>query len=146
MTLVERKSGYSLAAKVSSKDAAEVAATLIKLLSPYKALVRTITFDNGLEFARHAEVSQAIGCKVYLLNHIRLGNAGPTKTSMAYCGNVIPKRAASKCCALNTSRKVLILLIIEPGIGLTGRRHMRYFQHQKTAEVLRLQVETKLCC
>ncbi|RYF36923.1 MAG: IS30 family transposase, partial [Cytophagaceae bacterium] len=65
VTLVERKSGFSLAAKVASKDAGEVAATIIRLLKPYKAVVRTITFDNGLEFARHAEVSQAIGCKIY---------------------------------------------------------------------------------
>ena len=65
VTLVERRSGFSLAAKVSSRDAGEVAATLIRLLKPYKSLVRTITFDNGLEFARHAEVAKSIGCKIY---------------------------------------------------------------------------------
>ncbi|RYF40713.1 MAG: IS30 family transposase, partial [Cytophagaceae bacterium] len=65
VTLVERKSGFSLAAKVSSKDAGEVAAAVISLLEPYKALVRTITFDNGAEFARHSEISRSIDCKIY---------------------------------------------------------------------------------
>ena len=68
LTLVERKSGFSLAAKVESKDAGEVSSTLVRLLEPYKALVKTVTFDNGLEFSQHADISRAIGCKIYFVD------------------------------------------------------------------------------
>ena len=47
VTLVERRSGFSLARKVATKSATEVAAAVIAMLAPYRKMVRTLTLDNG---------------------------------------------------------------------------------------------------
>ena len=45
VTLVERRSGFAITRKVASKGADEVATAIIDMLMPYRAMVRTLTFD-----------------------------------------------------------------------------------------------------
>ena len=61
VTVVERKSGYAVIAKVSNKTADLVGAAIIAMLKPFKAKVKTLTFDNGKEFRAHEKVDQALG-------------------------------------------------------------------------------------
>jgi transposase, IS30 family len=65
VTIVDRKSKYTLIGKVDSKESNGVANTLISLLEPYKETVHTITADNGKEFAAHAKVSKSLECDYY---------------------------------------------------------------------------------
>lgn len=46
---------FALAAQVDSKGATGVTQTTIELLTPFKSLVRTITADNGKDFAYHGQ-------------------------------------------------------------------------------------------
>jgi IS30 family transposase len=46
-TFVERNCGYTVLAKVSIKTADLVGAAIIQLLKPFKAMVKTLTYDNG---------------------------------------------------------------------------------------------------
>ena len=48
LTLVERKSGYALIAKVINKTSDLVSAAIIAKLAPFAPLVKTMTFDNVL--------------------------------------------------------------------------------------------------
>ena len=48
VTLVKPKTGFALVRKVRTRQAAGVATAIIDALKPFKNLVRTITFDNGL--------------------------------------------------------------------------------------------------
>ena len=69
VTLVERKSRVVLIGKVRDKRAATVTAAIIGLLGSLpKMLRRTITADNGKEFAGFAEVDAAVGCRTYFAN------------------------------------------------------------------------------
>ncbi len=47
-----------LSRKVSTKTSELVKGTIISMLAEHKdkALVHTLTFDNGLEFARHVQI------------------------------------------------------------------------------------------
>ena len=63
LTLVERKSKYLCAARMSGKNAEETRANAIRLLR--KMNTETITFDNGKEFAFHKEIGKKLGAKVY---------------------------------------------------------------------------------
>ena len=51
LRFLERKSRFYLVKKVTSKHADAVADATIEMLQPFKALVHSITADNGLEFA-----------------------------------------------------------------------------------------------
>ena len=64
VTLVERKSRLTLIGKVNDKQAETVANKMIERMK--RALgAKTITLDNGDEFARHGWVSKAVNAEVY---------------------------------------------------------------------------------
>lgn len=65
VTLVERKSRYTLASPLPSKHSAAVTQSIIELLRPHKAACKTLTFDNGKEFAEHEFIASALQAKVY---------------------------------------------------------------------------------
>lgn len=66
VTLVERKSRLVLIGKVRTKHAAAVTAAIIALIGSLpKLLKRTITADNGKEFAGFAEVDAKLGTRTY---------------------------------------------------------------------------------
>jgi IS30 family transposase len=65
VTLVERKSRYTLAAPLNSRHSAGVTQAIIDLLRPHKKQCKTLTFDNGKEFAEHEFIAQCLQAKVY---------------------------------------------------------------------------------
>jgi IS30 family transposase len=64
-TLVDRHSKFALIAKVPNKSANNVAEAIIAMLHPIKEHLRTITFDNGKEFAYHQTISDVLAANVY---------------------------------------------------------------------------------
>jgi len=65
VTLVERKSGFAVLAKVSNKSADLVGRAIEVKLKPLKARVKSLTVDNGKEFADHQAIDQALGIQTY---------------------------------------------------------------------------------
>ena len=65
VTLLERRSGYAKFMKVSHKTSKQVADAVIKKLCSINARIKTITFDNGKEFAEHARIHDALGSTTY---------------------------------------------------------------------------------
>ncbi len=63
VTVVDRKARLLLAAKIEDRTAAAVQFALIRLLDGLEC--RSLTTDNGKEFARHREISAALGAPVY---------------------------------------------------------------------------------
>ena len=65
-SMVERKSGYTFLARVSDLKAPSVREAMQAKLAVLPALLRrTITFDNGKEFAEHEQLAAAPGLDVY---------------------------------------------------------------------------------
>jgi IS30 family transposase len=60
LTLVERLTKYVLIVKLNSKNALALAKAAIKALRRSGLPVKTITFDNGLEFARHELIASEL--------------------------------------------------------------------------------------
>jgi len=65
VTLVERKSRYTLACQLNSRHSAGVTEAVIALLRPHRRRCYTLTFDNGKEFAEHAFIAQCLKARVY---------------------------------------------------------------------------------
>jgi transposase, IS30 family len=65
VTLVERKSRFTLAAQVCTKEATAVAEAIIVMLQPHKQVCHTLTFDNGKEFAQHQYIAKSLATDVY---------------------------------------------------------------------------------
>lgn len=67
VTLVERVTRYTLVGWSATKEADEVKSVIIRLLAAVGVACTGITFDNGKEFARHAEIAKALKADVSLL-------------------------------------------------------------------------------
>ena len=66
ITLIERKTRYYIAVKSPDRKAETVAALVIKTLSALpKGAVKTITTDNGNEFALWENMERALDCEIY---------------------------------------------------------------------------------
>lgn len=63
LSLYERKSRFAIITKMLDKKATTTSEAIIEQLNDYK--VNSITYDNGLEFAHHKTVSEALNCKAY---------------------------------------------------------------------------------
>jgi len=58
--VVNDKSRFYVTQKVASKQSTVVVNALVNMLQPFKALVHTITADNGLEFAEHKQLAERL--------------------------------------------------------------------------------------
>jgi transposase, IS30 family len=66
VTLVERKSLYLCARPVASKNANVVAQAIMDAMNELPARgVKTVTFDNGTEFAAHQTIANELGIAIY---------------------------------------------------------------------------------
>lgn len=66
VTLIERSTNLLLMRKLPhGKNAKDCAATVVHLLEPFKPFIKSITTDNGTEFAKHEYISKKLGVKVY---------------------------------------------------------------------------------
>ena len=63
LSLHERKSRYSKLIKLETKTSDETHRAIIRSLKDYR--VETITYDNGLEFAKHEAVSRSLSAQGY---------------------------------------------------------------------------------
>jgi len=65
-TYVERKTKYLIAFPLPTKEADPLARATVKAFRKVPdEMLKTITYDNGLEFARHQEISVTLGSKIY---------------------------------------------------------------------------------
>ena len=66
LTMAERVSRYTIIAKLDEKTSSQTNLALSFALSKYpKGLVKSTTYDNGLEFAGHKEVNNVINMTSY---------------------------------------------------------------------------------
>ena len=66
VTLVERSTGFAMIRKFEKgKDAKGVSQAVYLMLLPFKHNIKTITTDNGPEFADHKRLEKAIDTKIY---------------------------------------------------------------------------------
>ena len=92
VTVVERKSGYAVMAKVSNKTADLVGAAIIEALNPLKARVKTLTYDNGKEFSGHARIDEALGSTGYFARPFASWERGSNENFNGLLRQYVPKK------------------------------------------------------
>ena len=65
LTVVDRCSKYTLMKKLGQKTAENVQHAMIEKMQEFPHQVYTITYDNGMEFAAHKEISVALNSESY---------------------------------------------------------------------------------
>lgn len=91
VTLAERVSKKTLIAHVPSKHARVVTNAIIQLLEPEKANLHTITFDNGKEFAYHAQIKEALNTDTYFAHPYHSWERGLNENHNGLIRQYLPK-------------------------------------------------------
>ncbi|HBR2127688.1 TPA: IS30 family transposase [Klebsiella variicola] len=91
VTLAERKSRIYLTKKVFSKESGEVSSAIISMLSSYKDVCHTITFDNGGEFSEHRAIAEALEAKTYFAHPYASHERGLNENTNGLLRQFIPK-------------------------------------------------------
>lgn len=94
LTIVEKSTNYTLVAKLpKGKNAKGLAKVVVKLLLPFKNKIRTITTDNGTEFAEHKYISKMLDTTVYFAHPYCSWEKGCIENQNKLIRQYIPKQA-----------------------------------------------------
>ena len=91
VTMVERKTLYTVVQRIESKHAEITAKAIIQCMQPYKDRVITITLDNGKEFAHHEEVADKLGSDIYFAHPYSSWERGINENTNGLIRRYFPK-------------------------------------------------------
>ena len=91
LTLVERKSGYTLLGALPKREASQVEAQAVRLLQtvPY---LKTLTVDNGKEFSNHSRIAEQTGADVYFAHSYSSWERGTNENTNGLTRQYLPKK------------------------------------------------------
>jgi IS30 family transposase len=132
VTLVERKSGYTRLARIDSmKSDVTMRAAQRRLQKLPPRLRRSITFDNGKEFAEHATLTRGLGVEIYFTKPYASWQRGTNENTNGLVRQIYPKRTDFTTVSHHAVARVEQLLNDRP------RRRLNY---QTPTEVLTKQI------
>lgn len=92
-TLVDRKSRYTVCAKLPNRTAQAYTTAVIQRMNQEPELVvHTLTCDHGKEFSRFSELEQALHCTVYFADPGQPGQRGTNENTNGLLRQFLPKR------------------------------------------------------
>lgn len=91
LTIVERKSKFTLMKKLDRNKAHMVADATVRLLAPYTKGVFTITADNGKEFAQHNLIAKELKSKFYFSHPYHAWERGLNENTNGLIRQYFPK-------------------------------------------------------
>ena len=93
VTLIERSTNMLFMRKLKNgKNAKELARTVIHLLSPFKDHIKSITTDNGTEFACHEMIAKSLGVTIYFAAPYASWQKGAIENANGLIRQYVPKK------------------------------------------------------
>jgi len=97
LTLLERASRILHAVKLTTKRAAEVCHAVVEaLLDRPASWIKTITFDNGTEFAAHNIITEQLGARIYFADPYAAYQRGSNEQVNGLIRRYLPKGTCFK--------------------------------------------------
>lgn len=94
LTLTERLTNFSMAEKLTKgKNAEALAKVAVRMLSPFIGHIRTITTDNGSEFACHKYIAKKLHTTVFFAHPYSAWEKGAIENYNKLLRQYIPKKA-----------------------------------------------------
>jgi len=91
VTLVERKSRFTLVKKINRRTAEATRNAVVQLLKPYYLKTLTITCDNGREFAGHQEIAEELDVDVFFAHPYASWERGTNENTNGLLRQYFPK-------------------------------------------------------
>ena len=96
VTIVERKTLFTLIAQVNGKYADWVTQATIKLMTPFIERIHSITADNGKEFAFHKKITEALNTAFYFAHPYHSWERGLNENTNGLIRQYFPKNTDFK--------------------------------------------------
>ena len=107
LTATERKSQFELMVKTDGTKAESIRKQMINLLAPFKKLVKTITSDNGKEFAKHQEISKKLETDFYFAKPYSPWQRGLNEYNNKLIRQYLPKKTDFNTINNNTINMII---------------------------------------
>lgn len=92
-TIVERKTRFTLILKLYSKKAEEIAEVFSRMLNQLNSeFKKSMTYDNGIEMARHEKITKNTGMKIYFAHPYSSWERGTNENTNGLIRRYLPKR------------------------------------------------------
>lgn len=114
VSMVDRASKLTKLAKVSRKTAEETEAALVEELNPIREFVRTLTADNGKEFANHQKIGSTLGADFYFATPYHSWERGLNEHTNGLVRQYFPKSQRFDRVSNDDLKKVEVLLNNRP--------------------------------
>lgn len=96
-TLVERSSRYTCIVKLSDRKSSTVRKQFVKEFRSFqKGLLKTMTYDNGVEMAQHKELTKQTGMPVYFAHPYASWERGTNENTNGLIRRYLPKKTDFK--------------------------------------------------
>jgi IS30 family transposase len=93
ITINDRSTGVLFMDKIENKEAGTIEAKAIELLQDWKPLLKTITSDNGKEFANHSEVADSLNIDFYFAKPYHSWQRGANENLNGLVRQYFPKKS-----------------------------------------------------
>jgi len=114
LTATERKSQFELMVKTDGTKAESIRKQMINLLAPFKKLVKTITSDNGKEFAKHQEIAKKLETEFYFAQPYSPWQRGLNEYNNKLIRQYLPKKTDFNLINNNTINMIISKLNNRP--------------------------------
>lgn len=138
VTLVERVSKIFISTRVPNKTKKTVGRAIRKLLKPYRSMCKTITFDNGGEFAGHAEVSRALKCKIYFAKPYQSWQRGLNENTNGLLRRYFPKGMAIALLSSQQIKEAIFKINLRPRKVLNYLSPIEFLLGKRVSLMLRI--------
>lgn len=114
VTLVDRKSKFTIIGKIKNRSTAELNKKLIQLIKKQVKQVKTITADNGTEFHQYKKVEKETGATFYFANPYHSWERGLNENTNGLIRQYLPKGKSMKQITQKECDKIALKLNRRP--------------------------------
>ena len=139
VTLVERKSLYTVIRGVLRKTAKAVRDAVVDGLTPYIDWVHTITYDNGREFADHEGMARDLDARIYFAHPYASWERGFNENTNGLIRQYFPKERDLTTATKDETENVMDKLNHRPRKSLGYRTPYEVFFNTRTSLIVALQ-------
>ena len=132
LTLVERKTGYTLIGKLKNRTKKELNRVAIKMINEHKEKMLTITADNGTEFHGYSELEKTTAVVFYFASAYHSWERGTNENTNGLIRQYLPKRKSMAKLTQNDCNKIAYDLNLRPRKRLQYNTPWNTFWKDKT--------------
>ena len=92
LTLVDRKSRYTIIRKLNSKEATPTRSAIVRCIKKHSNQFHSLTLDNGTEFADFKKVEAKTGIEVYFAHPYSSYERGTNENTNGLIRQYLPKK------------------------------------------------------